>query len=207
LKNVKRQYSIACLLLTAVCLLDFFTESLEVFLNNTVTLSELAAAGVFWQDGAPFLSQLLYHLTVPLGHALLAYTAYRGYREKSLEPWWEIACGVCVFHWSWLLLTHCRAVSNGVTAMWYVDVVYAGVMVVFWLLYGLSGHHYRPLVRHRRQLEYTGIAFKAGLLCASLVVMAVLGDISLAMWGDWILHVISTAGLCAGLLLLGAEDE
>ncbi len=207
MKSIRRQYGIACILLTAVCLLDFFTEFMEVLVSHTDTLVQLAAAGVFWKDGAPLVARLFYHLTVPIGHALLAYTAYRGHRGRSMEPWWEIGCGVCVFHWLWLLITHCVAVGDGINAMWYIDVFYAGVMVLFWVLYGASGHHYEPLVRNRRLLEYGAIMFKVALLGLSLVVMYSLGDVSLTALGDWLLHVVSTAGLCAGLLLLGAEED
>ncbi len=203
----KHQYRTAFIILAAVCLVDFFTESLEVVLSHTDTLSQLAAAGIFWQDGAPLLARLVYHLTVPLGHALLALTAFIGYKGGRLKPWWELACGVCTFHWLWLLITHVAAVSDGITVMWYVDVLYAALMVVFWVLYGLSGHTVPALVHNRRLLEYTGILFKVFLSVLSLVIMVHLGHISATAFLDWALHLGVTGGLCAGLLLLGAEDE
>lgn len=203
----KRQYRLAFFLLTAVCLVDFFTESLEVLVGHTHALSRLAAAGVFWDDGAPLLAEYVYHLTVPLGHALLALTAFRGYRGKSLVPLWEVACGICAFHWLWLLITHCVAAVDGITAMWYVDVCYATLMVVFWVLYGLSARTVKALVHNRRHLEYAGILFKAVLSLLSLFMMMHLHVMSITLYIDWLLHLLVTGGLCAGLLLLGAEDE
>lgn len=205
--KLRRQYRVAFYVLTAVCLLDFFTESLEVLVGHTGTLTQLAAAGIFWDAGAPLLAELTYHMTVPLGHALLAATAWRGYKGKPMTPLWEIACGVCTFHWLWLLATHFFAAGDGVGVMWYVDVYYALIMVAFWVLYGLSGHYCHPLVHNRRLLEYGGMLFKGALSVLSLVIMIRLGTASTTLYVDWLMHLIITAGLCAGLLLLGAEDE
>ena len=207
MEKIRRQYHVAFILLTAVCLVDFFTETLEVLVGHTGTLAQLAAAGIFWDDGAPLLAELTYHMTVPLGHALLAATAWRGYKGKSLTPLWEIACGVCTFHWLWLLITHCLAATDGVDVMWHVDVYYAVLMVAFWVLYGLSARAVPALMHNRRLLEYVGILFKSVISVMSLVVMVELGATGTALYVDWLLHLLITGGLCAGLLLLGAEHE
>ncbi len=205
--KLRRQYHVAFIILLVVCLVDFFTESLEVLVAHTGTLAQLAAAGIFWDDGAPLLAELTYHLTVPIGHALLAATAWLGYKGKAMSPLWEIACGVCTFHWLWLLATHFLAVGDGINLMWYVDVCYAVLMVVFWVLYGLSARTVKALKHNRRRLEYAGILCKGILSVLSLVIMVYLGATGTTLYADWLLHLVVTGGLCAGLLLLGAEDE
>ncbi len=200
-----RSYGYACLLFLLVGVADFLDDSLWVLMENLPQLIGMIRAGQPLSAELAIVLDTVYHFVVPIGHLLLAATAWRGYRARSLRPLWEVACGVCAFHWLWLLQAHLASGVPTETAWaWYVDVVYAVVMVVFWLTYGFSESH-PSLAHHRYPFELGAIAVKFSLLLFPAVYMLFTAAVDTAWWLELAAHLAMTATLSIALLLLGRE--
>ena len=89
---------------------------------------------------------------------------------------------------------------------WYVDIVYAVVMVAFWLIYGLSETH-PSLGRHRYPFELGAITVKFSLLLIPAIYMLCTDTVDAAWWLTLAAHLAMTATLSIALLLLGREHS
>ena len=203
----RRSYRYAFLLFLLVGVADFVDDSLWVLIENVPRLIEMIRTGQALSAEIKVVLDTIYHLVVPIGHLLLADTAWRGYHARPLRPLWEIACGVCAFHWLWLLQAH---LASGIPAemawAWYVDIVYAVVMVAFWLIYGLSETH-PSLGRHRYPFELGAITVKFSLLLIPAIYMLCTDTVDAAWWLTLAAHLAMTATLSIALLLLGREHS
>ena len=201
----QRSYGYAFLLFLLVGTADFLDDSLWVLLENLPRLIEMIRESRPLKAEVKLVLDTAYHFVVPIGHLLLAMTAWRGYRARSLRPLWEIACGVCAFHWLWLLQAH---LASGIPAemawAWYVDVAYAVVMVAFWLIYGFSESH-PSLAHHRYPFELGAIAVKFSLLLIPAAYMLCTETVDTVWWLELAAHLAMTATLSIALLLLGRE--
>lgn len=201
-----RSYGYAFWLFLSVGVADFLDDSLWVLMENLPILADMIRTGRPLSEEMRVVLDTIYHFVVPIGHLLLAMTAWRGHRGHSLAPWWEIACGVCAFHWLWLLQAHLASgIPSDAVWAWYVDMAYAVVMVLFWIIYGLSGSLSAALAHHRYPFELGAISVKFSLIVLPAVYVLCTTTVDAVWWMELVLHLAMTATLSIALLLLGRE--
>ena len=203
-----RSYAYAFWLFLSVGVADFLDDSLWVLMENLPILAEMLRTGQPLAEEMRVVLDTIYHFVVPIGHLLLAATAWRGHRARPLTPLWEIACGVCAFHWLWLLQAHLASgIPTEAAWAWYVDMAYAVVMVLFWLIYGLSGSLSATLAHHRYPFELGAIGVKFSLIVFPAVYVLCTATVDVVWWFELVLHLAMTATLSIALLLLGREHH